>query len=84
MFQSWWKGVKIRRMYRLLFLERRIRRYETIIKEKSFAVSKLENQLSNLEQDMEKIKAVNEQQASCISEIRKFMMVSLHSIFSSR
>ncbi|EFO22719.2 hypothetical protein LOAG_05768 [Loa loa] len=69
LIQSWWRGMKIRRLYRVPFLQRRIQRFETLLKEKSIMILKLKKQISNLECNIETIIAVNEQQASKIAEM---------------
>lgn len=68
--------MKIRRMYRVPFLQRRIQRFETLLREKSNIILKLEKQFSNLESNIETIIAVNEQQALKIAKMQQFLTVS--------
>uniref|UniRef100_A0A8R1TUL3 RING-type domain-containing protein n=1 Tax=Onchocerca volvulus TaxID=6282 RepID=A0A8R1TUL3_ONCVO len=71
--QSWWRNMKIRRKYRVFFLERRIQRFETQLREKSNIILNFEKQFSNLERNIEIIKTAVEQQASRITEMQKFL-----------
>ncbi|VDK53187.1 unnamed protein product [Gongylonema pulchrum] len=71
LFQSWWRGVKIRRIFRLRLLERRVHRCEAIIREKSDRVLSLENRLSDMKHDLERVKGANKQQSLWIAEMRE-------------
>ncbi|KAL3997987.1 Leucine Rich repeats (2 copies) family protein [Acanthocheilonema viteae] len=73
LIQSWWRGIKVRQMYRVPFLQRRIQRFETLLKEKSNIILKLQEEFSNLESNIETIIAENEQQALKIAEMQQFM-----------
>ncbi|KAM3715842.1 Centrosomal protein of [Dirofilaria immitis] len=73
LIQSWWRSIKIRRIYRIPFLERRIQRFEILLREKSNIILNLKKQFSNLECNIEIIKAVNEQQALKITEMQHFL-----------
>nr|CDP97238.1 Bm10231, isoform f [Brugia malayi] len=71
LIQSWWRGMKIRRLYRVPFLQKRIQRFETLLREKSNMILKLKNQLANLEYNIETIVAVNEEQAMKIAKMEQ-------------
>ncbi|EJW83925.1 hypothetical protein WUBG_05166 [Wuchereria bancrofti] len=71
LIQSWWRGMKIRRLYRVSFLQKRIQRFEMLLREKSNMILKLKNQLANLECNMETIVAVNEEQALKIAKMEQ-------------
>ncbi|VDN82989.1 unnamed protein product [Brugia pahangi] len=71
LIQSWWRGMKIRRLYRVPFLQKRIQRFETLLREKSNMILKLKNQLANLEYNIETIVAVNEEQAMKITKMEQ-------------
>ncbi|CAG9533352.1 unnamed protein product [Cercopithifilaria johnstoni] len=73
LIQSWWKGMKVRQIYRVPFLQRRIQRFETLLKEKSNIILKLQEQLFNLEYNIETIVAENEKQALKIAEMQQFL-----------
>uniref|UniRef100_A0A915PT94 Uncharacterized protein n=1 Tax=Setaria digitata TaxID=48799 RepID=A0A915PT94_9BILA len=71
--QSWWRGVKIRRLYRVPFLERRIQRCETMLREKSDVILKLKKKFCDLEHDIEAVKTVNGQQALWIAKMQQLL-----------
>uniref|UniRef100_A0A0R3RFR7 Leucine-rich repeat-containing protein 49 n=1 Tax=Elaeophora elaphi TaxID=1147741 RepID=A0A0R3RFR7_9BILA len=71
LIQSWWRGMKIRHIYRVPFLQRRIQRFETLLREKSNIILKLQKQFSNLECNIEAVVAENEQQALKIAEMQQ-------------
>ncbi|VDK77088.1 unnamed protein product [Litomosoides sigmodontis] len=72
--QSWWRGVKVRRIYRVPFLQRRIERCESLLREKSNIILKLQRQFSNLECNVETVIAENEKQALKIAEMERFLI----------
>ncbi|OZC08909.1 hypothetical protein X798_03996 [Onchocerca flexuosa] len=71
--QLWWRNMKIRRIYRVFFLERRVQRLETLLREKSNIILNFEKQFSNLERNIEIIKASVEQQALRITDMQQFL-----------
>lgn len=74
-FQSWWRGMKVRKIYRVPFLQKRVQRFETLLREKSNIIMKLQNQFYNLECGIETIIAENKRQALKIAEMQQCLTV---------
>lgn len=67
--------MKVRQIYRVPFLQRRVERFESLLREKSNIILKLQRQFSNLECNIETVIAENEKQALKIAKMQQFLTV---------
>lgn len=67
--------MKVRKIYRVPFLQKRVQRFETLLREKSNIIMKLQNQFYNLECGIETIIAENKRQALKIAEMQQCLTV---------